>query len=123
MCIFSVNVVFIASPTYTHHDIVVKSIANKKDVFCEKPIAETIEETKKCYEAAKAKGRILFAAFNRRFDPAYRSLKEKVRNGEIGHVQILKVTARDSPLPSIDYLRTSGDVKIKISVCYSLIMT
>ncbi|CAH0717227.1 unnamed protein product, partial [Brenthis ino] len=106
----SVNVVFIASPTYTHHDIVVNSIANNKDVFCEKPIAETIEETKKCYEAAKAKGRVLFAAFNRRFDPAYRALKDRVRNGEVGHVQILKVTARDSPLPSVDYLKTSGGV-------------
>ncbi|XP_046978693.1 uncharacterized oxidoreductase YrbE-like [Vanessa cardui] len=106
----SVNVIFIGSPTYTHHDIVVNSIANNKDVFCEKPIAEGIEDTKKCYEAAKAKGRILFAAFNRRFDPAYRSLKDRVRQGEIGHVQILKVTARDSPLPTIDYLKTSGGV-------------
>ncbi|XP_068627819.1 uncharacterized oxidoreductase YrbE-like [Battus philenor] len=106
----SVNVVFIGSPTHTHHDIVVKSIANDKDVFCEKPIAETIEETKKCYEAAKKKGRNLFAAFNRRFDPAYRSLKNRVRQGTVGHVQILKVTARDSPLPSIDYLKTSGGV-------------
>ncbi|GBP51034.1 Uncharacterized oxidoreductase YrbE [Eumeta japonica] len=105
-----VNVVFIGSPTYTHHDIVVKSIAANKDVFCEKPIAENIEDTKKCYEAAKSKGRVLFAAFNRRFDPAYRGLKERVRKGEVGHVQILKVTARDSPLPSIDYLKTSGGV-------------
>ncbi|CAH2091901.1 unnamed protein product [Euphydryas editha] len=106
----SVNVVFIGSPTYTHHEIVVNSIANNKDIFCEKPIAESIEDTKKCYEAAKAKRRILFAAFNRRFDPAYRALKDRVRKGEVGHVQILKVTARDSPLPSIDYLKTSGGV-------------
>ncbi|CAH1635168.1 unnamed protein product [Spodoptera littoralis] len=105
-----VNVVFIGSPTWTHHDIVVNSIANNKDVFCEKPIAENIEDTKKCYEAAKSKGRVLFSAFNRRFDPSYRALKNRVRNGEVGHVQILKVTARDSPLPSIDYLKTSGGV-------------
>ncbi|XP_049865020.1 uncharacterized oxidoreductase YrbE-like [Pectinophora gossypiella] len=106
----TVNVIFVGSPTHTHHDIVVKSIAANKDVFCEKPIAENIEDTKKCYEAAKAKGRALFAAFNRRFDPAYRSLKDRVRKGEVGHVQILKVTARDSPLPSIEYLKTSGGV-------------
>lgn len=109
---YRVNVVFIGSPTWTHHDIVVNSIANDKDVFCEKPIAENIEETKKCYEAAKAKNRVLFSAFNRRFDPSYRALKDRVRKGEIGHVQILKVTARDSPLPSIDYLKTSGMVSV-----------
>ncbi|XP_075972833.1 myo-inositol 2-dehydrogenase-like isoform X2 [Anticarsia gemmatalis] len=106
----SVKVVFIASTTWTHHDIVVNAIANDKDVFCEKPIAENIEETRKCYEVAKSKGRVLFSAFNRRFDPAYRGLKDRVRKGEVGHVQILKVTARDSPLPSIPYLKTSGGV-------------
>lgn len=106
----SVTVVFIGSPTWTHHDHVVHSINNNKHVFCEKPIAENIEDTKKCYEAAKAKGRTLFAAFNRRFDPAYSGLWKRVRNGEVGHVQILKVTARDSPLPSIPYLKTSGGV-------------
>ncbi|XP_049865019.1 uncharacterized oxidoreductase YrbE-like [Pectinophora gossypiella] len=105
-----VNVIFIGSPTHTHHDIVVKSIAANKDVFCEKPIAENMEDTKKCYEAAKTKGRALFAAFNRRFDPAYRSLKDRVRKGEVGHIQILKVTSRDSPLPSIEYLKASGGI-------------
>ncbi|XP_013134695.1 PREDICTED: uncharacterized oxidoreductase YrbE-like [Papilio polytes] len=106
----SVNVVFICCPTFAHHNIVVNSIANNKDVFCEKPIAESSEDTLKCYQAAKSKGKTLFSAFNRRFDPAYRSLKERVREGTVGHVQILKVTARDSPLPSIDYLETSGGV-------------
>ncbi|XP_038213457.1 uncharacterized oxidoreductase YrbE-like [Zerene cesonia] len=106
----SVAAVIIGSPTYTHHDIVVNSISNNKDVFCEKPIAESIDETKKCYDAAKAKGRVLYAAFNRRFDPAYRNLKNKVREGEVGHVQVLRVTARDSPLPSIEYLKHSGGV-------------
>ncbi|XP_063379784.1 uncharacterized oxidoreductase YrbE-like [Cydia fagiglandana] len=106
----SITAVFIASPTLTHHDIVVNSIANNKDVYCEKPIAENIEDTRKCYEAAKAKGRTLFAAFNRRFDDSYRNLRDRVRKGEVGHVQILKVTARDSPLPSIDYLKTSGGI-------------
>lgn len=102
------NVVIVGAPTFAHHDIVVKSIAANKDVFCEKPIAENIQDTKKCYEEAKVKGRALYAAFNRRFDPAYRTLKERARNGEVGHIQIVRVTARDSPLPSIDYLRTSG---------------
>lgn len=102
------NIVFIGSPTRTHRDIVVNSVNNNKDVFCEKPIAESIADTKKCYEVAKAKGRVLYAAFNRRFDPAYRNLKMKVREGEVGHVQVLRVTARDSPLPALEYLKNAG---------------
>jgi hypothetical protein len=44
----------------------------------------------------------------RRFDPAYSLLKERVRQGEVGHVQTIKVCSRDSPLPTIAYLSTSG---------------
>jgi hypothetical protein len=33
-----------------------------------------------------------------------------VRQGEVGHVQTIKVCSRDSPLPTIDYLRTSGTI-------------
>jgi hypothetical protein len=46
----------------------------------------------------------------RRFDPAYSLLKERVRQGEVGHVQTMKVCSRDSPLPTIAYLRTSGTI-------------
>ncbi|CAK1551739.1 unnamed protein product [Leptosia nina] len=37
----------------------------------------------------------------------------KVGEGTVGHVQVVKVTARDSPLPSIDYLKTSGMIKVE----------
>lgn len=30
--------------------------------------------------------------------------------GEIGHVQIIKTTSRDSPLPAVEYLATSGGI-------------
>jgi myo-inositol 2-dehydrogenase/D-chiro-inositol 1-dehydrogenase len=46
--------------------------------------------------------------FSRRFDPAYSLLKKRVRQGEVGHVQTIKVCSRDSPLPTVAYLSTSG---------------
>ncbi|XP_068628003.1 uncharacterized oxidoreductase YrbE-like [Battus philenor] len=106
----SVNVVFVLTPTSTHHAIVVNALNNNKDVFCEKPIAESIEDTRKCYETAKSKGRVLYCAYNRRFDPSYRSVKEQVRKGAVGHVQMIKSTTKDSPLPPIEYLKSSAGV-------------
>lgn len=100
----------VASPTYTHEEIVIKSLAGKKAVFCEKPVAETREDTKKCFEAAKKAGKPLFTAFNRRFDPSFNAVKQRVRNGEVGHVHTMKIISRDSPMPSIDYLRVSGGI-------------
>ncbi|KAK0079363.1 hypothetical protein PV325_001350 [Microctonus aethiopoides] len=105
-----VQAVVVASPTYTHEEIVIKSLAGKKAVFCEKPVAETREDTKKCFEAAKKAGKPLFTAFNRRFDPSFNAVKRRVRNGEVGHVHTMKIISRDSPMPSIDYLRVSGGI-------------
>ena len=31
--------------------------------------------------------------------------RSKVRSGKVGHVQMIKTTSRDSPLPSLDYLK------------------
>lgn len=87
-----------------------KSLQEKKAVFCEKPIAEKRENIANCYEAAKKAGKPLFCAFNRRFDPSYIMVRERVRNGEVGHVNIMKCVARDSPLPSLEYLKSSGGI-------------
>ncbi|KYM99276.1 PREDICTED: inositol 2-dehydrogenase-like [Cyphomyrmex costatus] len=106
----NVDAVFVASPTYTHENIVIKALEAKKAVFCEKPIAEDRPSTVKCYEIAKKVGKPLFTAFNRRFDPSYSNVKERVRKGEVGHVHMIKTVSRDSPLPSLDYLKLSGGI-------------
>ncbi|XP_077282497.1 myo-inositol 2-dehydrogenase [Temnothorax americanus] len=106
----NVNAVVVASPTYTHEDIVIKALEAKKAVFCEKPIAENISDTAKCYEIAKKAGKPLFCAFNRRFDPGYSNVRDRVRNGEVGHVHTIKTVSRDSPLPTLEYLKMSGGI-------------
>ncbi|XP_003701107.2 myo-inositol 2-dehydrogenase [Megachile rotundata] len=105
-----VDVLVVASPTFTHETIVTKALEAKKAVFCEKPIAEDRSNTMKCYETAKKVGKPLFSAFNRRFDPGYAAVREKVRKGDIGHVHVIKTVSRDSPLPTIDYLKHSGGI-------------
>ncbi|XP_076236405.1 putative oxidoreductase YrbE [Calliopsis andreniformis] len=105
-----VDAVIVASPTYTHEMIVRKALEAKKAVFCEKPIAETRDSTIKCYDTAKRIGKPLFCAFNRRFDPSYSTVRDRVRNGEIGHVHIIKTISRDSPLPGLEYLKISGGI-------------
>ncbi|XP_014486066.1 PREDICTED: inositol 2-dehydrogenase-like [Dinoponera quadriceps] len=105
-----VDAVIVASPTFTHENIVGKALKARKAVFCEKPIADNRGNILTCYEMAMRVGRPLFCAFNRRFDPSYSSVRDRVRQGEIGHVHMIKTVARDSPLPSIEYLKTSGGI-------------
>lgn len=102
------------------------SLEAGKAVFSEKPIAEAPSGTARCYAKAEEVGKPLFCAFNRsqlqlslnkcslmnirRFDPSFKSVKAKVRAGELGHVHMIKTTSRDSPLPSINYLKISGGI-------------
>ena len=66
--------------------------------------------TERCYKKADDVGKPLFCAFNRRFDPSYASIRKKVQEGELGHIQVIKTTSRDSPLPSLEYLKISGGI-------------
>ena len=63
-----------------------------------------------CYEEAEACGQMLYCAFNRRFDPTHRAVSQRAKAGEVGQVQVIKSTSRDSPIPSVDYLKTSGGI-------------
>lgn len=110
ICLISIDAVVIASPTYTHEEYIIKALQAKKAVFCEKPIAEKRKDVMKCYKTAKDVGKPLFCAFNRRFDPAYGSARDQIREGKIGHVHMMKCTARDSPIPTVDYIKTSGGI-------------
>ena len=81
-----------------------------KGVFCEKPVAMTLHDTAAVYEEADHVGRPLYSAFQRRFDPNVRSLRDRVRGGDIGTLHVIKSCSRDSPLPSIQFLMTSGGI-------------
>jgi len=100
--------VIVCAPTFEHEAIVKEALQNGKAVFCEKPISQEDGGIKLCYEAAKKAGKPLFCSFNRRFDPSYSELRRRSQVGEIGTVHVVKTCSRDSPLPSIDYLRISG---------------
>ena len=63
-----------------------------------------------CYKVAETHNIPLLCAFNRRFDPTIHSVNNRVKNNDIGQVQVIKTTSRDSPLPSIDYLKISGGI-------------
>lgn len=103
-----ISAVVVCSPTFAHEDIVRGALSHGKAVFCEKPISDSYEGTASCYELAKKAGKPLFCSFNRRWDPTVRTLREKVVQGDLGVVHVVKTCSRDSPVPTNEYLKTSG---------------
>ncbi|XP_070561822.1 uncharacterized oxidoreductase YrbE-like [Ptychodera flava] len=105
-----VDAVVVCTPTHTHEQIVRAALKAGKAVFCEKPIARTVEGTQGCYDDAEKYGIALYCALNRRFDPAIRSVVQRVKAGEIGQIHQIKTTSRDAPLPPLSYLKISGGI-------------
>ncbi len=106
----AVDAVIVATPTGEHFAQIVAVLDGGKAVFTEKPLGNGLEEIDTCFQLASKRGLPLFVGFNRRFDPSHSSLAQSVHRGEIGTPQLVRITSRDSPLPSMEYLKTSHGI-------------
>lgn len=70
------DAVYVVSPNTTHVGMALKAIAAGKHVFCEKPMATTLEDAQRIHEAATASGKIFQVGHNRRFAPVYKNVKK-----------------------------------------------
>ncbi len=95
-----IDAVIIASWDGTHADLAIKCINAGKPVFCEKPLATTVEDAKKVVEAEKAGGKkLLQVGFMRRFDPDYIKMKKILDSGELGAPLMMHCISRTRSHP------------------------
>ena len=106
----NIDAVIVASPTHEHYGQIQAALEAGKPVFTEKPLGSNLKEIDTCFGLAKRSGLPLFVGFNRRFDPSFSSLARGVKDGQVGVLQMLRVTSRDSPLPTMDYISTSHGI-------------
>lgn len=103
-----VGAVVVASSTDTHADLVEAAARAGKAIFCEKPIDLDIGRVDACLLALKESGASMFVGFNRRFDPSFAALRNAVREGRVGKVEMVAITSRDPAPPPLDYIKVSG---------------
>jgi myo-inositol 2-dehydrogenase/D-chiro-inositol 1-dehydrogenase len=106
----SVGAVVIGSSTDTHSDLITRSAGAGKAIFCEKPVDLNVERAQACADAVKKAGVTCMIGFQRRFDPTFAALKERLVKGEIGEPEMLVVTSRDPGAPPVEYLKRSGGI-------------
>ncbi|KKN35854.1 hypothetical protein LCGC14_0779430 [marine sediment metagenome] len=111
-----IDAIVIASSTNTHVKFIQEAARTKKDVFCEKPIDTDLKAIKETLLTVKKEGIKLMIGFNRRFDRNFKRIREIVSSGQIGRPQIIKVTARDPALPSIEYIKGSGGIFFDMTI-------
>lgn len=82
-----VDAVIVAVPHYDHIDLTIKAFEHGLHVVTEKPIAVTAKDALRGIEAKKKYKKLVWSAmFNQRTNPAYRKVRELVKNGDIGEV-------------------------------------
>src|SRR4051794_26299585 len=95
-----VDAVVVCSWGETHEQYVLAALAAGKPVFCEKPLANTPESCLHILAAEAAVGRRLVqVGYMRRYDAAYRALREVVHSGEIGLPLLMHCTHRNPDVP------------------------
>jgi myo-inositol 2-dehydrogenase/D-chiro-inositol 1-dehydrogenase len=105
-----VDAVVIAAPTNLHASLIEQAAAAGKQIFCEKPVALTLEEADAALAAVRKAGVLLQIGYQRRFDPAYERARALIAGGDLGRLYLLRSTTRDPEPPPENYLRASPSI-------------
>jgi myo-inositol 2-dehydrogenase/D-chiro-inositol 1-dehydrogenase len=106
----AIGAVVIGSSTDTHANLILRSAAAGKAIFCEKPVDLDVQRARECETAVNSAGVVCMVGFQRRFDPTFAALKARLEAGEIGDAEMLVITSRDPSPPPVSYIDRSGGV-------------
>jgi myo-inositol 2-dehydrogenase / D-chiro-inositol 1-dehydrogenase len=93
------DAVVIATPTFTHKELAVVAASRGTHIFCEKPMALTIQECDEMIAAATRNRVFLQLGFMRRFDPDFQAAAARIEAGEIGQPMLIKSLTHGPGLP------------------------
>ena len=111
-----VDAVAICSSTDTHIDLLVAAAEAGKAVFIEKPLSLDLAEVDRGVAAVEAAGIPVQVGFNRRFDASHKAVRDRVMAGDVGDVQMVRITSRDPAPPPVEYIKVSGGIFLDMTI-------
>ena len=116
----NVEAVAIITNTASHVEMIKIAMDAGKHVFCEKPLADTVEKCKEAEQIITAHPELTFMlGFMRRYDHSYQVAKKKMENGDIGDVILVRCYSQD-PISiiegTLEYAPRSGGQFIDMSI-------
>lgn len=100
--------VIIASSTDTHAELILKAVAAGKAMFCEKPISLNFTLVSEVARAVEAAGTPCMLGFQRRYDPNFRLVRDRILGGTAGRLEQIVMHTRDPSPPPVEYVKRSG---------------
>ena len=104
-----IDSIVIASPADTHKNYIIKSLLNKKNVFVEKPFCLSLKDAMEIKELSSQVNKICFVGHLLHYHNAFNELKNIIKLGKIGNLQIIKA-----------HRLNFGAIRQKESVLYDL---
>lgn len=104
------DAILICTPTPTHVDLITAGVNRGLAVLCEKPVDLDLARARECRDAVVDAERPVMMGFNRRFDPAFAAVKQRVSHGDVGRLEQLTITSRDPAPAPAEYIRVSGGI-------------
>ncbi len=93
----TLSVVVIATPHDTHADLTTRALAAERHVWCEKPLALTLDELDEVEKAWRESGCQLAVGFNRRWSPAVLAAQRALADVSAAKLVVYRVAA--GPVP------------------------
>ena len=85
------DAIFITTPNTQHVSWAIAAIETGRHVFCEKPLATTVADAQRVFEATQNSNRVFQVGHNRRFAPVYASLKRMLTETHAPHSAHVKM--------------------------------
>ncbi len=103
-----VDAVLIATPTPSHADLIEAASKAGKHILCEKPVSLSVDRIHQCLDVVEQNKSTLMIGFNRRFDTNFSMVEQRLRNGDVGEIEIVTIISRDPNPPPASYVKSSG---------------
>jgi len=94
----AIDIIDICLPTPFHKEYAIKALKAGKHVFCEKPVARTLEDAYEVKKAVEASDKKFMVGHVVRFFPDFSHMKHLIESGQIGTPAIAR-TCRLAPMP------------------------
>ena len=113
----TIDFVVLAGPDHHHCPMMLKALAAKKDIYAEKPLSKSLEESATMVAAVRKSDRIVQIGMQRRSAPAIHQAKKLIDSGILGRITLVKpqwhwnvaAPLDNSPLPgTLDWKRFLG---------------
>jgi predicted dehydrogenase len=85
-----VDAVLIATPDHWHAAIAIEALNAGKDVYCQKPMTQTVEDGQRLVEAQKKTGRIVQVGSQRVSSIVYAKARDLMKSGAIGDLFLVE---------------------------------